>query len=62
MPSGLCCFNDTFLFRYVFQILQQTKEIMKALPSLVDITVPEGEGKHLTVCGDVHGQVSSTFF
>ncbi|XP_022149750.1 serine/threonine-protein phosphatase 5-like [Momordica charantia] len=42
--------------RYVFQILQQTKEIMKALPSLVDITVPEGEGKHLTVCGDVHGQ------
>lgn len=40
--------------RYVLQILQQTKEILKALPSLVDITIPEG--KHLTVCGDVHGQ------
>lgn len=40
--------------RYVFQILQQTKEVLKALPSLVDITIPEG--KHLTVCGDVHGQ------
>lgn len=26
-----------------------------ALPSLVDINVPEG--KHFTVCGDVHGQV-----
>lgn len=26
-----------------------------ALPSLVDITVPDG--KHFTVCGDVHGQV-----
>ncbi|KGN47023.1 serine/threonine-protein phosphatase 5 isoform X1 [Cucumis sativus] len=40
--------------RYVFQILQQTKKILKALPSLVDITIPEG--KRLTVCGDVHGQ------
>jgi len=33
----------------------QTKKILKALPSLVDITVPHG--KHITVCGDVHGQV-----
>ncbi|XP_050935581.1 serine/threonine-protein phosphatase 5-like isoform X4 [Cucumis melo] len=40
--------------RYVFQILQQTKKILKALPSLVDITIPEG--KCITVCGDVHGQ------
>lgn len=28
---------------------------MRALPSLVDINIPEG--RHLTVCGDVHGQV-----
>ncbi|XP_022944343.1 serine/threonine-protein phosphatase 5-like [Cucurbita moschata] len=40
--------------RYVFQILQQAKKIFKALPSLVDITIPEG--KRLTVCGDIHGQ------
>jgi serine/threonine-protein phosphatase 5 len=33
----------------------QTREILQALPSLVDINVPEG--KHFTVCGDVHGQV-----
>ena len=29
--------------------------MLRALPSLVDITVPEGN--HFTVCGDVHGQV-----
>lgn len=29
--------------------------MLRALPSLVDIVVPEG--KHFTVCGDVHGQV-----
>jgi len=42
-------------FRYASKILLQTKKILKALPSLVDITVPHG--KHVTVCGDVHGQV-----
>lgn len=42
-------------FRYAFQIVLQTKEMLQALPSLVDITVPNG--KHFTVCGDVHGQV-----
>ncbi|KAK7316721.1 hypothetical protein RJT34_00390 [Clitoria ternatea] len=40
--------------RYAFQIVLQTREILQALPSLVDINVPEG--KHFTVCGDVHGQ------
>ncbi|KAL5077585.1 hypothetical protein RYX36_016569 [Vicia faba] len=40
--------------RYAFQIVLQTKEMLQALPSLVDITVPNG--KHFTVCGDVHGQ------
>ncbi|KAK4342238.1 hypothetical protein RND71_038054 [Anisodus tanguticus] len=40
--------------RYAYQIVLQTREILRALPSLVDIVVPEG--KHITVCGDVHGQ------
>uniref|UniRef100_A0A6M2ECS7 Serine/threonine-protein phosphatase 5 n=1 Tax=Populus davidiana TaxID=266767 RepID=A0A6M2ECS7_9ROSI len=40
--------------RYAFQMVLQTREILQALPSLVDINVPEG--KHFTVCGDVHGQ------
>ncbi|KAL1347812.1 hypothetical protein HN51_023838 [Arachis hypogaea] len=40
--------------RYAFQIVLQTREMLKALPSLVDINVPDG--KHFTVCGDVHGQ------
>ncbi|XP_004304496.1 PREDICTED: serine/threonine-protein phosphatase 5 isoform X2 [Fragaria vesca subsp. vesca] len=40
--------------RYAFQIVLQTKEMLQKLPSLVDINVPNG--KHFTVCGDVHGQ------
>ncbi|CAH9091111.1 unnamed protein product [Cuscuta epithymum] len=40
--------------RYAYQIVLQTKEMLKSLPSLVDIEIPEG--KHFTVCGDVHGQ------
>ncbi|KAG5017465.1 hypothetical protein JHK82_023080 [Glycine max] len=40
--------------RYAFQIVLQTREMLQALPSLVDIHVPDG--KHFTVCGDVHGQ------
>ncbi|XP_061961949.1 serine/threonine-protein phosphatase 5 isoform X1 [Populus nigra] len=40
--------------RYAFQMVLQTREILQGLPSLVDINVPEG--KHFTVCGDVHGQ------
>lgn len=31
------------------------RDMLRALPSLVDINVPGG--KHFTVCGDVHGQV-----
>lgn len=45
------------LLRYAFQIVLQTRELLRALPSLVDITVPDD--KHFTVCGDVHGQVIS---
>ncbi|KAJ8422712.1 hypothetical protein Cgig2_022610 [Carnegiea gigantea] len=40
--------------RYAFQIVLQTRELLCSLPSLVDITIPDG--KHFTVCGDVHGQ------
>ncbi|XP_022848632.1 serine/threonine-protein phosphatase 5-like isoform X2 [Olea europaea var. sylvestris] len=40
--------------RYAYQIVLQTREMLRALPSLVDINVPNG--KHFTVCGDVHGQ------
>ncbi|KAM1865997.1 hypothetical protein ACFX13_008900 [Malus domestica] len=40
--------------RDAFQIISQTKELLRALPSLVDISVPAGN--HITVCGDVHGQ------
>ncbi|KAK4758878.1 hypothetical protein SAY87_020179 [Trapa incisa] len=40
--------------RYAFQIVLQMREMLRGLPSLVDIHVPDG--KHLTVCGDVHGQ------
>ncbi|XP_056845211.1 serine/threonine-protein phosphatase 5 [Raphanus sativus] len=45
--------------RYAYQIVLQTRKILQALPSLVDISVPNG--KHFTVCGDVHGQVGFHF-
>ncbi|XVF14531.1 hypothetical protein REPUB_Repub09cG0069300 [Reevesia pubescens] len=40
--------------RYAFQIVLQTREMLRAQPSLVEISVPDGS--HFTVCGDVHGQ------
>ncbi|XP_057953403.1 serine/threonine-protein phosphatase 5 isoform X2 [Malania oleifera] len=40
--------------RYAFQIVLQTREMLRALPSLVDINIPDEN--HFTVCGDVHGQ------
>ncbi|KAJ4730331.1 Serine/threonine protein phosphatase [Melia azedarach] len=40
--------------RYAFQIVLQTRDMLRALPSLVDIDIPDGN--HFTVCGDVHGQ------
>ncbi|KAK1256916.1 Serine/threonine-protein phosphatase 5 [Acorus gramineus] len=40
--------------RYAYQIILQTMQMLRALPSLVDINVTDG--KHFTVCGDVHGQ------
>lgn len=40
--------------RFVMEILIAFQNIVKELPSLVDIAVP-GES-HITVCGDTHGQ------
>ncbi|XP_057849344.1 serine/threonine-protein phosphatase 5 [Cryptomeria japonica] len=40
--------------RYAFQIVLQARDLLRALPSLVDITVLNG--KKFTVCGDIHGQ------
>ncbi|MGB1605449.1 MAG: hypothetical protein ACPIOQ_72630, partial [Promethearchaeia archaeon] len=40
--------------KYALQILLKVRDILKAEPPVVDVTVPEG--KHVTVCGDVHGQ------
>mmetsp|Transcript_13777 Transcript_13777/g.41937 ORF Transcript_13777/g.41937 Transcript_13777/m.41937 type:complete len:481 (+) Transcript_13777:82-1524(+) len=40
--------------RYVIEILLEVKKILEALPTLVDVPVPEGH--HINVCGDTHGQ------
>ena len=40
--------------RYAFAILLRVKQLLQALPPVVDIPVPEGG--FVTVCGDVHGQ------
>lgn len=40
--------------RYAYQIVLQVRELLRAMPSLVDITLSDGH--HVTVCGDVHGQ------
>ncbi|CAL5337046.1 unnamed protein product [Camellia sinensis] len=45
--------------QYAFQIVLQTREMLCTLPSLVDINIPDG--KHFTVCGDVHGQCRPTW-
>ena len=46
---------NCFICRYAYQIVLQAREMLRALPSLVDVTVPDGN--RFTVCGDVHGQV-----
>ncbi|KAJ1975703.1 Palmitoyl-protein thioesterase 1 [Dimargaris xerosporica] len=40
--------------RYAYQIVMAAKDIFTALPSLVDIHIPQDV--RLTICGDVHGQ------
>ncbi|KAJ2081719.1 Palmitoyl-protein thioesterase 1 [Coemansia sp. RSA 988] len=40
--------------RYMYSILLQAEKLLRALPTLVDVTVPKDTV--MTVCGDVHGQ------
>ncbi|KAG6473806.1 hypothetical protein ZIOFF_067724 [Zingiber officinale] len=40
--------------RYAYQIVLETRQLLQAMPSLVDITIPDR--CNFTVCGDVHGQ------
>eukprot|EP00761_Pharyngomonas_kirbyi_P012257 gb/GECH01012284.1/.p1 GENE.gb/GECH01012284.1/~~gb/GECH01012284.1/.p1 ORF type:complete len:415 (+),score=108.05 gb/GECH01012284.1/:1-1245(+) len=40
--------------KYAYRILIEVKDILAELPSVVDISVEEGE--KITVCGDTHGQ------
>lgn len=40
--------------KYVIRILLEVVAILSKLPTLVEISVDEGD--HITVCGDVHGQ------
>eukprot|EP00887_Chlorella_sp_A99_P006019 scaffold27.g6019.t1 len=40
--------------RYAFWIVLEAQRLLRQLPSLVDLEVPEGT--HITVCGDTHGQ------
>lgn len=40
--------------RYAYQIVLKTLELLRSMPSLVDVDVPNVG--HFTVCGDVHGQ------
>jgi hypothetical protein len=49
--------NLASLYRYAFQIVLQARDLLRSMPSLEDVNVPNSG--HFTVCGDVHGQVSS---
>jgi len=40
--------------KYLWILLLKVKDVLKALPTLVDVEVPKG--KEITVCGDTHGQ------
>lgn len=40
--------------KYLWILLKKIKEILRALPTLVDLDIPKG--KEITVCGDTHGQ------
>lgn len=40
--------------RFAFQIVLEAREVLRTLPPLIDIEIPEDQ--HITVCGDIHGQ------
>lgn len=63
MEHVSCClymFSESFSSltcqcRYAYQVVLKTLDLLRSMPSLVDVDVPNGG--HFTVCGDVHGQV-----
>lgn len=56
VQAMLAAFKDEQLIhrRYAMEIIMQAQAILKSLPSLVDVDIPQGT--ELTVCGDTHGQ------
>ncbi|KAJ1282118.1 hypothetical protein BS78_03G025700 [Paspalum vaginatum] len=40
--------------RYAYQVVLQARDLLRSMPSLVDVNVPNNG--RFTVCGDVHGQ------
>ncbi|KAJ1954708.1 Palmitoyl-protein thioesterase 1, partial [Dipsacomyces acuminosporus] len=46
--------QKTLPVRYMYVILLQAEKLFRQLPTLVDVSIPEGV--EMTVCGDVHGQ------
>ena len=46
--------QKTLHAKFVYRILIELKAQLQALPSLVDVPIPEGT--HINVCGDTHGQ------
>jgi len=44
--------------KYMLQLLLWALDMFKEMPSLMDISLPvvDGEKRHITVCGDTHGQ------
>lgn len=45
--------------KYVFQIIKNVLELVKAEPTMVEIGVDKGT--KLTICGDTHGKFFSSF-
>jgi serine/threonine-protein phosphatase 5 len=45
--------------KYVYQVLLQIIKLLSDLPTLIEIDIPQD--KHITVCGDVHGQLYDVF-
>lgn len=40
--------------RFAFELVLGVKKVLESLPTIVDVPIPDG--RHITVCGDVHGQ------
>jgi serine/threonine-protein phosphatase 5 len=42
--------------KYAYKIALESLKLLRTQPSLVDISVPRGDGSAFTICGDIHGQ------